>query len=279
MRCLCVALVAVVSAVAFTKIAAAGDVLRRAPATAPPPPAAYNWTGFYVGGNVGGGWGRRNVDYSPNDPGAAILLPLIGLTSESFDTSGVIGGVQAGYNYQINRKWLVGLEADFEWSGMKGSDSTSLVGGLLTAPVDEHIKWFGTVRARLGYLPADNLLTYVTGGFAYGQVERTGTLFLPAGVLGISVPSFSATCTGPAATCFAGSSRDTALGWTLGGGLEYAFWQKWTIKAEYLYVSLDNTSLTETATLLLVPGTSPVSYDASSRANFNVARVGVNYRF
>lgn len=277
MRCLCVALLAAVSAVAFTKTAAAGDVPRRAPAAAPA--AAYSWTGFYLGGNVGGGWGSRSVDYSPNDPGAAVLLPIIGLASQSFDTSGVIGGVQAGYNYQINRNWLVGLEADFEWSGMKGSASASLAGGLLTAPVDEHIKWFGTVRARLGYLPAERLLAYVTGGFAYGQVERTGSLFLPAGILSVSVLPFSSTCTGTGVTCFAGSSRDTALGWTLGGGLEYAFRQNWTIKAEYLYVSLDGPSVTETATLVLVPGTNPVSYNANSRANFNVARAGVNYRF
>lgn len=265
MRRLCAALFVAVLTVVFTKIAAAAD---------------YSWTGFYIGGNVGGGWGGRGVHYEANDPGAAALLPIIGLTYQSFDTSGVIGGVQAGYNYQINRNWLVGLEADFDWSGMKGSASTSILGGLFTASVDEHIKWFGTVRARLGFLPTGNLLTYVTGGFAYGQVERTGSLVQDrAGISIVVAPPFSSLCTGPAATCFAGSSRDTALGWTVGGGLEYAFWQKWTIKAEYLYVSLESTSATETATLVFVPGSSPVSHNVNSSAHFNVARIGVNYRF
>jgi outer membrane immunogenic protein len=65
----------------------------------------------------------------------------------------------------------------------------------------------------------------------------------------------------------------------LGGGLEYAFWQKWTLNAEYLYVSLDSKSVTETAVAVL-PGTPPASFNANlNRTSFNVARVGLNYRF
>jgi len=278
MRQLLVALIAAGSAIAFTQFASAADLPRKAPAYTPPPPPVYSWTGFYIGGNVGGGWGDRDVTFTANDPGAALLLPAIGLASQSFDTSGVIGGLQVGYNYQFNRNWLVGFETDFDWSGMKGSSATQLAVGALSTSVDEHIKWFGTVRARLGYLPTDNLLAYVTGGFAYGKVDHTGSLFFPAGTLIVNTPPFTALCTGPA-TCFTGSSSDTAIGWTLGGGLEYAFWQKWTVKAEYLYVSLASKSVTETA-LLFAPGTTPVSYNANfSRTNFNVARVGVNYRF
>lgn len=149
------------------------------------------------------------------------MLSGLGLSSQSVDTPGAIGGLQLGYNYQFNRNWLVGLETDFEWSGMKGSNSTSIFGGFFTTSVDEHVNWFGTVRARLGYLPVDNLLAYVTGGFAYGQVEQTGSLFLPTGLPVVNPPGFSATCAGPA-TCFAGSSTDVAGGWTVGGGLEHA---------------------------------------------------------
>jgi outer membrane immunogenic protein len=69
-----------------------------------------------------------------------------------------------------------------------------------------------------------------------------------------------------------------AVGWTLGGGLEYAVWQKWTLKAEYLFVSLDSKSFTETS--VPVPGSASASIVANfSRTTFNVARVGVNYRF
>jgi outer membrane immunogenic protein len=165
---------------------------------------------------------------------------------------------------------------------MKGSASTTFTlpgaGPPVTETVDERIKWFGTVRARLGYLPTDNLLTYVTGGFAYGRVDRSGS-YVNNSALGIlgTIGGFSFFCSG-GQTCAAGSSSETATGWTVGGGLEYAFWQKWTVKAEYLYVSLESTSVTEIA-LTPVPGTLPSSFNANSRTNFNVARVGVNYRF
>lgn len=284
MRRLLVAFIAAASAVAFTQVASAADLPRKAPAYAPPPPPVYSWTGFYIGANIGGGWGERDVHYSPNDPASNVIFgdpiesPPAG---ESFKTSGVLGGLQLGYNWQFNRNWLVGLETDFDWSGMKGSASTTFGTFPITTTVDEHIKWFGTVRARLGYLPMDNLLAYVTGGFAYGKVDHTGAYANDSvgGAYGIgNNGGFSVVC-GPG-TCFAGSSSDVATGWTVGGGLEYAFWNNLTLKAEYLYVSLANKSVTETALGVFTLGTLPASFDANfSRTNFNVARVGVNYRF
>jgi outer membrane immunogenic protein len=172
--------VAAVSTIALTHMAAAADLPRKAPA-APPPPPVYSWTGFYVGGNIGGGWGSRDVSYSANDPFSTAMLTDPTFDSgfvplpASFNTSGLIGGLHVGYNWQFNRNWLFGLETDFDWSGMKGSATTiNNLGSGITTNVDEHIKWFGTVRARLGYLPVDSLLVYVTGGFAYGKIEHTG---------------------------------------------------------------------------------------------------------
>src|SRR5262249_52680081 len=218
-----------------------------------PPPATARiccWAGWYVGGNVGGGWGHRDVTYAPNDPVAGDLFTpghsFETPRSPSFDVSGVIGGIQLGYNYQFNRNWLVGFETDFDWSGMKGSSSTALPDPTLTTAVDEHIKWFGTVRGRFGYLPVDNLLAYVTGGFAYGRVDHTANMAnVGTGGFGVDNGTTGFFCDG-GFTCFAGSSGHTATGWTLGGGLEYAFWQKWSVKAEYLYVSLNGSSVTET---------------------------------
>jgi outer membrane immunogenic protein len=206
--------------------------------------------------------------------------------SGSLRSSGVLGGLQIGYNWQFNRNWLIGLETDFDWSGMKGSGSTggviATMGGStpFTATADEHINGFGTIRARLGYLPTDNLLAYLTGGFAYGKVEHTGA-YIVNGITSIAVTNITSfACAGSGATCFSGSSSRMATGWTVGGGLEYAFWQKWSLKAEYLFVSLDSKSLTETALVLPGPGTLPASFSANfNRTNFNVARVGLNYRF
>jgi outer membrane immunogenic protein len=286
MHRLSAALIAAVSAVAFTQIAAAADLPRKAPA-APPPPPAISWSGFYIGANIGGGWSNRDINYSANDPPAfeRITDPFSGSLPTSFNSAGVIGGIQLGYNWQFNRNWLVGLETDFDWSGMKGSLSHTNIAPFtnrITTNLNEHIRWFGTVRGRFGYLPADNLLVYATGGFAYAQVERTGSYVNddPGNFIAASFGGFSYACAqGPGVTCFAGSSKDVATGWTVGGGLEYAILQRWTVRAEYLYVSLGTTSVTETALVLFAGGSSPSSFNANFRTNFNVARAGVNYRF
>jgi len=248
---------------------------------APPPPPApiYSWTGFYIGANLGGGWGSRNVDYTPNDASSAILVFGFPLSSVSFDTSGIIGGLQLGYNYQFNRNWLVGTETDFDGSGMRGSGSgSSSKGGGTVWPVAERVNWFGTVRARLGYLPTSNLLAYVTGGFAYGRVEQSGDLSGPFIFQSISAPFTSVNCNG--GTCYAGSSSGVNVGWTLGGGLEYALWQQWTVRAEHLYVSLESWGVTEAALATLSGFPTPSSFNANfGRTNFNVVRFGLNYQF
>ena len=275
-------LVAGIVLIVVVNTAQAADMPVKAPVAAAP-----IWTGFYVGGNVGYGWGNRNVNYAPNDPAAAgLFLPGSGAepAATSFNSSGALGGVQLGYNWQFARTWLFGIETDLDWTGMKGSGSGSPVGNpLIAVNADERIKWFGTVRARLGYLPADNFLTYVTGGFAYGRVEYSGSYVNNGGSFGGFDPSgFNYQCN-VGTTCFAGQSSGIATGWTAGAGLEYAVWKNVTLKAEYLYVSLAGKSVTETAStrsIFAAPTDPLASFSASyGRTSFNVARVGVNYRF
>jgi len=245
-----------------------------------------NWTGFYIGVNGGGGWGSRSVSFSPNDPmTTAFFTTLTGAPpSTSFTSSGALGGFQLGYDWQFNRNWLVGLETDFDWSGINGSGSSQgSVTGIypFTSTIDEHIKWFGTLRVRLGYFPMDNLLTYVTGGFAYGRVEHSGS-YVNNAIFGYALPSsggYSFDCFS-SSTCFAGASSSVATGWTAGAGLEYALLKNLSLKAEYLYVSLEDKSLTETALKVLVAGTSPLSFNVNyDRTSISVARIGLNYRF
>jgi outer membrane immunogenic protein len=271
---------AVLSALLLTTLCAA-TTARAAP------PMPMTWTGFYIGGNGGYGWGHRNIDFSPNDPASAIGFATAFYEPPpiSFDMSGGLGGLQAGYNWQFSPRWLVGVEADFDWADMKGSgSSTGLAAGVapFTATVDEKIKWFGTVRGRLGFLPTPDLLAFVTGGLAYGKVERQGIYVNNAvGVAFVAVlDGFSFSCLPSGATCFSGSTNEMATGWTLGGGLEYALWGNVTLKAEYLYVSLESKSVVETALVLDTPGTKHSSITANySRTTFNVARAGVNIRF
>jgi outer membrane immunogenic protein len=191
---------------------------------APPAPVATasSWTGFYVGGNVGGGWGSRNVNYSPNDPITVLFFPppiALAPPQTSFTSSGAVGGPQLGYNWQLNRNWVVGLETDFDWSGMKGSGSVS---GTAVGPgptffpftntMTERVDWFGTVRARLGYLPTNNLLTYFTGGFAYGRIHDSGNDVFAIGILSGGPGPTGFTCVAAGAPCFSGSSTTTGTG-------------------------------------------------------------------
>jgi outer membrane immunogenic protein len=258
----------------------AADMAVKAP---PPPVPVDSWTGFYIGANIGGGWSRQSVNYTPNDPMAIDLFEAGGAPPPaSFTSSGLIGGIQIGYNRQVNSAWLVGIETDFDGSGIRGSGSTSgtyapYFMAPFIAPVQEQIDWFGTVRARLGLLPTNNLLVYGTAGFAYGRVAQSGSW-------NTNTPfafgdGFHTVNCFPVPVCFAGSSSHIEPGWTAGGGLEYALWQKWTLRAEYLYVSLRQATVTETV-LGPTPGALPSSFNAIfSRTNFNIARVGLNYEF
>ena len=140
------------------------------------PTCDFTWTGFYLGGNAGYGWGDGNTDFDPlPDPTTfANLAP----TTLHPDAAGFIGGGQLGYNYQWN--WLVlGLETDFQGTDIEGSDRVDGFAGFTAPPTNpdrfleahERMQWLGTVRGRIGFAPICRLLIYGTGGLAYGNVD------------------------------------------------------------------------------------------------------------
>jgi len=247
---------ALLASIAVVGTAAAADMpvkapVYKAPVVAPP----YNWTGFYVGLNAGGSWGRQENDLV-TVPGGVTLL------SNSDNLDGFIGGGQIGYNWQINQ-FVLGVEADFQGSGQK-ADGSFLIPFIpaivapavpgLTANYTDKLEWFGTVRARAGYT-WDRWLAYVTGGWAFGHGTLSGT-----------------GTTTPAGTVLAFSASQDYSGWTIGGGLEWAFADHWSAKAEYLYIDFGNgpTVVVNTAGSLAI---------ASGKMTDNIARLGVNYHF
>jgi outer membrane immunogenic protein len=221
MRPLLIAVLAAASTIAFAQTVSAADLPVKAPVyAAPPPTPVYSWTGFYVGGNVGYGWESRTVNFSPND--FNVFLVSCGGSGggtcpppTSFDTNGALGGLQAGYNWQINQKWLLGIETDFDWSGIKGTGTDSFLifpvlpfRGPSNFVASQNVESFGTIRGRLGFLPTTNLLVYGTAGFAYGRVGENVTLNSQQGVNG-TLAGFSFAClSGP--NCFLGSSSRRA---------------------------------------------------------------------
>jgi outer membrane immunogenic protein len=223
------------------------------------PPPASNWSGFYVGGNIGSGIGRDRTAFG---------LTAVGTSTELFDLSpdGFNGGIQAGYNWQ-SANWLFGVEADIQGSSQRDNRACVQLCNPTVAPAsfaayDATLPWFGTVRGRFG-VSVGQTLFYATGGYAYGNVKTKIT------------------------TLFAGTTTNVELsntrgGWTVGGGIETPFTflvsvlgNNWTSKTEYLYVDLGTSTGAFTFTALGVP----VTATNSTQVHEHIFRTGLNYHF
>jgi outer membrane immunogenic protein len=261
---------ATVAAFGATQFASAADLPQPAPvyAKAPPSVAPYSWTGFYVGGNIGYGWGNANNNVTLFDSNFAFTLTQ----SQSGKPQGIIGGGQFGYNWQFSPHGVFGLEADWQGSGAAANQSfvdpfvlPGQVTGTVSANYGDRISWFGTVRGRVGYA-WDSLLIYGTGGLAYGEVKLAGTV--NETIMG---PGF-----GPASAIWPFSVSKVNAGWTVGAGIEGALASSWTWKAEYLYLDLG--SITGVSPAGLSGGTG-ATLTAQGRFTDNILRAGLNFQF
>jgi outer membrane immunogenic protein len=231
---------------------------------APPPPPVYSWTGFYVGGNAGGGWANSDTTMFFNTvtpPGSFISSP------HTLWVDGFIGGGQAGYNWQSGN-WVAGQEADFQGSTQKGNSTFECTPlffcGNLFVNLDQKLDWFGTVRGRLGWTFTPTSLVYATGGLAYGKIDSTVT------------------------DNFADSAFTsvTNIGWTVGAGIEDQLSGNWTWKLEYLYMDLGSVSGV-LPTHFFAAGVDvcdtgrgcPITPAYKSTFTDSIVRVGINYRW
>ncbi len=258
----------------------AADMADKAPPPAPAP--VFSWTGFYVGGNFGGGWAHS--DYTTTLTGTVAGNPLpTTQNSGSANGSGIFGGGQIGFNYEFPANWVAGIEADIDAAHIAGSKSTcvSTTSGTVVGcgNRDSKIEDFGTVRGRLGYA-FNNLLVYGTGGWAYGRSSSTQRVTC----LGTGCPGTSILAQSSSATSSASANLS---GWTAGGGVEWAFLPNWTLRVEYLHLQFNDIgeSFNFAGTLpIIVNGNVidlPVTRTGAVQANtgFDLIRVGVNYLF
>ncbi|WP_377829783.1 outer membrane protein [Bradyrhizobium lupini] len=224
----------------------------------------YNWTGFYAGLNGGYSWGRANES-------GLIGAPFVGAATVKQNVDGGLGGAQVGYNWQVDRKWVVGVEADIQGTGERGR-SNNVLGTLRIGPfgvtassaTSTDFPWFATFRARGGFLIDPSLLLYATGGLAVGEVKFASTPTLSIQLFDGNTPIGAlVSFTGPTA-----SERQTRVGWTLGAGLEKKFTPNWSAKLEYLYLDL--------GTKTFFSGT---GNDIDVRFRDHILRAGINYQF
>jgi outer membrane immunogenic protein len=247
----------------------------KAPAIAP----VYSWTGFYAGLNVGYGFNDPTASFTPNDPlvnGLFLVLPPI-----SYNVQGIQGGGQVGYNWLVSPSWLFGLEADFQGTGIKGSGLVNAASGNpFIFSAQQNVEWYGTMRARAGWVPTDKLLLFATGGFAYGSVRDNVSFQTVGGGPAGTGGGVSFNCFLANSNCFVGNQAKIQTGYTAGGGLEYAAWRNVSFKVEYLYVNLGSSDRTVSAAVLNTPGTAPASFNAHfSDLDFHVVRAGINWHF
>ena len=222
----------------------------RAPAAYVPAPIPYyNWTGIYIGGNLGGAWG-----------GGSYTDPF----GNSFDLSGsnfkFLGGGQIGFNWEFGPGVVIGVEAMFDWlpDSNNTSNTVTLAGtGMVPAPtgsITANNQWLTTVTGKLGYA-WDRVLVYGKGGGAW---------------VGSNSPSV--TLNGVSTSV---SNSSTNWGWTAGVGLEYAFWGGLSGRVEYDYIGLTNMNITVPSTSATLPGD---TFTGSNRS-IQMITVGLNYKF
>ena len=240
-------------------------------APAPPPECDFTWTGFYLGGNAGYGWGNADTDFDPL-PDAPTFFDLEP-TSLSPDPSGFIGGGQIGFNWQAGKWFVLGIESDFQGTDIEGHEKDGPILDITGAPNDpdsflfahERIQWFGSTRGRIGIAPWCHLLIYGTGGVAYGNVDYSANT-------NFGTPAF-------AFATYPVSFSETKVGWTVGGGLEYAIGHHWTVKAEYLYYDLGSEDRTQNQIISGVPQGPPFFVHYNFETTGNIVRGGFNYKF
>lgn len=223
----------------------AADLPAKAPVRPPAFVAAHNWSGFYIGGHVGYGWGSKEwtrIGGSGGEDGNGSV--------RSFDPDGFLGGGQVGINYQVNQ-WVFGIEGEISWSDVGGGFAGTNNNGPASWNTD--INWIATLAGRIGYA-FDRSLLYVKGGVAWADEDYTH----PA--------------TGGQLQAFNYTGSATRTGWLIGAGYEYAFGQNWSARLEYNYMDFGTKSIT----LNEVSGRF-ATFDVDQQ--LHAIKFGVNYRF
>ena len=264
------------ASLAFVALNAGAALAADMPVKARPlPPPVISWTGWYVGVHLGVArmhGPSMTYDDLANSPTSATYFPA------NVDPSrgGIIGGIHGGFNWQFATNWLLGIEADFDGTGLRNSDIQRLVcagasrpqcGGINivftdTAFLETKVNWLASVRGRLGFIGWNQMLFYATGGVAWADLDLVAQVDCSN-----VAPSF----------CGGGAQRirtevsNTRKGWVVGGGIEYKSGSNWTVGAEYLHYRFDDTNTADGSWFVVSTG-APAPFFECSVPGQNCAR-------
>jgi outer membrane immunogenic protein len=214
----------------------------------PPIAPPFAWTGCYGGGQVGGGWGQKNVTDT-----TGILAPITGFTSVNLDTSGYMLGGQIGCDYQFASNWVLGIEGAAAGGKIAASTGIALPSGIPgdTASFKEKTDLLTSATGRVGYA-WDRWLLYAKGGVAWA-----GDKYSAVGVF--------------QGTPYDLEGLETRVGWTAGAGIEWVFWGDWSVKVEYDYYGLGSRSVT------FIDATTGNVGPETIKQNIQVIKFGLNF--
>jgi high affinity Mn2+ porin len=242
----------------------AADLSGALPTKAPPPAvlAAYDWSGFYLGGHAGYAFGGSDwTSAQAGVPSVAGAFDFSNGYNLSSGTGSYFLGFQAGYDYMTASRWLFGVQADVSFPSFVGGTNT--ISSIATGTVSEleRVEFSGHVLGRVGYAPsfaAGHWLFYATGGlaFSYDQFTRTQLAGTPAG--GAAVP-------GTIENVFLAPR----VGGAVGGGVQVALPAHWTAQLQYLFTDYGNT------TVAFPAGAQRFTSDLT----LHELTLGLNYRF
>ncbi len=248
------------------------------PVRAAPPPVivvpVYNWTGFYIGGNIGG----VHSDASGTSDFIDTSVPIGSVLrsnpqNNSFSNSSFLGGFQAGFNWQFDQ-WVVGVEGDWDWGRTRYSFCRQTNVESVPCIDNEHgfetiasrLNWLATIRGRAGFLVAPWLLVYGTAGGAGGDIDTTlsqSCLVKGCGESGVKV-------------AISPTTSETKSGWVAGAGIEALINNHWMLRGEWLHVDLGTLS-----NAFSTPGTggSFQTTTWSRTEKFDEFRAALSYKF
>ena len=255
----------------FLLAASAAASLTAAPAMA----QSVDWTGFYIGGTLGGAWGDTSLKLEAKPGNGTVVIPPVDvarinqIAADDNNNSGFTGGLIGGYNYQ-NGSLLLGIEMDYSAMDIEQERTNTYQSAVVVTPpitpappvpsytLNQKVQtdWVWTLRPRIGYVSGP-WMVYATGGIASTRITLD--------------TAFADTRTPP--NTASSSTSDTKTGWTMGLGGAYAFSPNWSVRGEWLYT--DFGSIRDTAST--ANGFATLTSEGDFGAN--IMRVGVDYKF